>query len=66
LLTRGSLDHSRIDALLAAGCAGTVTVLGGFFVQFSHPADSHESGMENSDNPQSRQTIMSGDGDIGG
>lgn len=32
----------------------------------SHPADSQERGIENSDHPQSRQTKMSGEGVIGG
>ena len=32
----------------------------------SHPAASHEGGMENSDHPQSRQTWISGEGVIGG
>ena len=32
----------------------------------SHPAASHEGGMENSDHPQSMQTWMSGEGVIGG
>ena len=32
----------------------------------SHPAESQELGMENSDQPQSRQMLMSGEGVIGG
>jgi len=32
----------------------------------SHPAESQECGIENSDQPQSRQTRMSGEGVIGG
>jgi hypothetical protein len=32
----------------------------------NHPADSQERGMENSDQPQSRQTRTSGDGVMGG
>ena len=32
----------------------------------SQPPDSHEFGMENSLQPQSRQTRMSGDGETGG
>jgi hypothetical protein len=32
----------------------------------SHPAESQEWGIENSDQPQSRQTIISGAGVIGG
>lgn len=34
--------------------------------ELSHPAESHVFGMENSLQPQSRQTRMSGDGDMGG
>jgi len=32
----------------------------------NHPAESHERGIENSDQPQSRQTKTSGDGVMGG
>jgi hypothetical protein len=32
----------------------------------SQPAESQERGIENSDQPQSRQTLMSGDGVMGG
>ncbi|HUV70691.1 MAG TPA: hypothetical protein VMW15_13575 [Terracidiphilus sp.] len=32
----------------------------------SHPAESQVRGMENSDQPQSRQTRTSGDGETGG
>jgi hypothetical protein len=32
----------------------------------SHPADIQDFGMENSLQPQSRQTRMSGEGDMGG
>ncbi len=32
----------------------------------SHPAESQERGIENSDQPQSRQTRTSGDGVMGG
>lgn len=32
----------------------------------SHPAESHVGGMENSDHPQSRHTMISGDGVMGG
>jgi hypothetical protein len=32
----------------------------------SHPAESQERGIENSDHPQSRQTMTSGEGVIGG
>jgi hypothetical protein len=32
----------------------------------NHPAESQERGIENSDQPQSRQTCMSGEGVMGG
>jgi hypothetical protein len=32
----------------------------------NHPAESQERGMENSDQPQSRQTRISGEGVMGG
>ncbi|SPE30314.1 hypothetical protein SBA5_780017 [Candidatus Sulfotelmatomonas gaucii] len=32
----------------------------------NHPAESHARGIKNSDQPQSRQTRMSGEGVIGG
>jgi len=32
----------------------------------SHPAESQERGIENSDQPQSTQTLTSGDGVMGG
>jgi hypothetical protein len=35
-------------------------------IQRSQPAESQECGIENSDQPQSRQTITSGEGFIGG
>ena len=34
--------------------------------ELSHPAESQVFGMENSLQPQSRQTTMSGEGDMGG
>jgi hypothetical protein len=46
-----------IDAGVGTGCGR---------IGRSHPAESQERGMENSDHPQSRQTITSGDGVIGG
>jgi hypothetical protein len=46
-----------MDAADGAGCGR---------IERNHPAESHERGIENSDQPQSRQTMMSGDGVMGG
>jgi hypothetical protein len=35
-------------------------------MECNHPAESQERGMENSDQPQSRQTRTSGEGVMGG
>jgi len=35
-------------------------------IERNHPAESQERGIENSDQPQSRQTKTSGDGVMGG
>jgi len=35
-------------------------------IERSHPAESQERGIRNSDQPQSRHTVMSGDGVMGG
>jgi len=32
----------------------------------NHPAESHDCGIQNSDQPQSRQTLTSGEGVMGG
>jgi hypothetical protein len=38
----------------------------GLRIELNHPAESQERGIENSDQPQSRQTWTSGEGVIGG
>lgn len=48
------------------GAIGTTDGAGCGRSERSHPADSQERGIENSDHPQSRQTRMSGDGVMGG
>ena len=45
------------DGVAGAGCGR---------IERSHPAESQERGIENSDHPQSRQTWTSGDGVNGG
>jgi hypothetical protein len=50
-----------MGAWLAAGIAGASGRR-----DRSHPADNHDFGIENSLQPQSRQTRMSGEGDMGG
>jgi hypothetical protein len=52
-------------ALMAVTVA-VAGVAGCFLWERSQPAESQESGMANSDQPQSRQTLTSGDGDMGG
>jgi hypothetical protein len=47
----------EMDGVTATGCGR---------IGRSHPAESQERGIENSDHPQSRQTMTSGDGVIGG
>ena len=47
----------EMDVMVAVGC---------FLWGRSQPADSQESGMANSDHPQSVQTLTSGEGVIGG
>jgi hypothetical protein len=46
-----------MDAVAGAGCVR---------IERNHPAESQERGIENSDQPQSRQTMTSGDGVMGG
>jgi hypothetical protein len=50
--------NDRIGVTFAAGCWPRR--------EPSQPADSHSSGMENSDQPQSMQTQISGAGVMGG
>ena len=46
-----------MDAVAGADCGR---------IERNHPAESQERGIENSDQPQSRQTRTSGDGVMGG
>jgi len=52
-----AIRAEEIDAVAATGCG---------LIGRSHPAESQERGIENSDQPQSRHTMMSGAGVIGG
>jgi hypothetical protein len=49
--------EEAMDAVAGAGCVR---------IERNHPAESQERGIENSDQPQSRQTLTSGDGVMGG
>jgi len=54
---RAAASEDAISFLLGTACGR-----GGR----NHPAESQERGMENSDQPQSRQTCTSGEGVMGG
>jgi len=65
MATDDESQEATRTALMAVTVA-VAAVAGCFLCGRSQPADIHESGMENSDQPQSRQTLTSGEGDMGG
>jgi len=60
-----SVEQARTDQDLAAAEVAVMGTTAGRIGR-NHPAESQERGMENSDQPQSRQTFTSGAGFMGG
>jgi hypothetical protein len=60
------LPRYRDSTATCAETKGDVVEVVSVRIERNHPAESQEHGIKNSDQPQSRQTVISGDGVMGG